>query len=45
MIVTGLDIGLMLFVLALVFVTVEYREWARRDQDRRIARLRERGRA
>lgn len=40
---TGLDVGLMFLVLVVVFVTVEYVEWKRRDEDRRIARLRRRG--
>lgn len=39
----GIDIALLVLVVALVFATVEYREWRNRDEDRRIARLRKRG--
>ena len=39
---TGLDVGLMVLVVAAVFALVEYREWRNRDEDRRIARLRKR---
>lgn len=40
---TGLDVGLMILVLAVVFCAVEYHEWRKRDEDRRMRRLRERG--
>lgn len=39
---TGLDLLGMVLVFAAVYATVEYRDWQRRDQDRRTRRLKER---
>jgi heme/copper-type cytochrome/quinol oxidase subunit 3 len=43
--VNGIDVLFTVVALAILFVAVELYEWKRRDEDRRLARLRQRGRA
>lgn len=39
----GITLLGLILLFAVLYATVEYHEWARRDEDRRIARMRERG--